>query len=91
MFKSCLGLQRYNEMRKRHYISGRQSTERQRSAVRFCEHWMRHKFGGDIESYDEVSKYLSMYLPLAQRRKMLFEKNYAGKIVYHSPKRIKRG
>lgn len=79
MFKSCLGFQRNNKMRKRHYISGRQSTEKQKSAVRFCEHWMRHKFGGDIESYDEVSKYLSMYLPLAQRRKRYFEKIHSVK------------
>lgn len=35
---------------------------RQKRAVRFCEHWLRIKFDGDIDNYNDVNLFLSKYL-----------------------------
>lgn len=67
------------------------STERQRSAVRYCEHWLREKFTGNINSFAEVSKYLDKYLKLAKKVHENFETMMADKIIYRSAKKPKRG
>ena len=40
----------------------RKSTEKQKSAVRFCESWLNIDFEGNIDNFDEVSRWLSVYL-----------------------------
>lgn len=42
------------------------TTEKQKKAVRFCEEILEVDFTGDINSFEEVSKYLSLYLNLAK-------------------------
>lgn len=42
------------------------TTEKQKNAVQFCEEVLGVDFAGDINSYEEVSKYLSLYLNLAK-------------------------
>ena len=38
------------------------TTDRQKKAVHFCEKWCNVNFTGDINNYQEVSKFLSEYL-----------------------------
>lgn len=38
------------------------TTQRQKAAVHFCEQWLNVPFEGDIENFNQVSNYLSMYL-----------------------------
>ena len=38
----------------------RKSTEKQQSAVRYCEQWLYIEFDGNIESFDECSHFLSI-------------------------------
>ena len=71
--------------------NNRPSTERQKKAVSYCEHWMKAKFTGNLDSFNEVSKYLTRFLKKANKRHAAFENNYDGSIVYHSPKKNKRG
>ena len=42
------------------------STERQRAAVYFCEQWLNVTFNGDINNFQQVSKFLSKYLEEAK-------------------------
>ena len=42
------------------------STERQRAAVHFCEQWLNVTFSGDINNFQQVSKFLSKYLKEAK-------------------------
>ena len=48
----------------------RKSTKRQQAAVRYCELWLDIKFNGDIESFNNCSYFLSVYLELAKQTKM---------------------
>lgn len=43
------------------------STQKQRNAVRFCEHVLDVKFDGNLESGKSCSKFLSEYLILAKQ------------------------
>lgn len=45
----------------------RQSTERQKAAVEFCEEILNIKFTGNIESFEHCSKFLSHFLNDAKR------------------------
>lgn len=47
------------EVRKEHI---RKSTERQRSAVHFCEQFLHVKFDGNLNDFYDVSEFLSEYL-----------------------------
>ena len=38
------------------------TTQRQKFAVCFCEHWLNVPFEGDLDNFEQVSEYLSMYL-----------------------------
>ena len=42
------------------------STERQRAAVHFCEQWLNVTFNGDINNFQQVSKFLSKYVEEAK-------------------------
>lgn len=42
--------------------SNRKSTERQKAAVHFCEQWLNITFEGNINSFSDVSAFLSLYL-----------------------------
>lgn len=42
------------------------STERQRAAVHFCEQWLNVTFSGDINNFQQVSKFLSKHLEEAK-------------------------
>ena len=48
----------------------RKSTEKQQSAVRYCEQWLYIEFDGNIESFDECSLFLSIYLEEAKQTEM---------------------
>ena len=45
----------------------RKSTKKQQSAVRYCEQWLCIEFDGNIESFDECSHFLSIYLEEAKQ------------------------
>ena len=47
-------------------LKNKQSTERQKSAVKFVEEWLNVDFVGDINNFYEVSDFLSDYLELAK-------------------------
>lgn len=38
------------------------TTDRMKSAVKFCEDWDSPKFTGDVNNFQEVSNYLDKYL-----------------------------
>lgn len=42
------------------------TTNKQKSAIKFCEFWTKVEFTGDIHSFKEVSNYLSIYLDTAK-------------------------
>ena len=48
----------------------RKSTKKQQSAVRYCEQWLYIEFDGNIESFDECSHFLSIYLEEAKQTEM---------------------
>lgn len=48
----------------------RKSTEKQRSAVEYCELWLYIKFDGDINSFNDCSLFLSIYLEEAKQTEM---------------------
>ncbi len=48
----------------------RKSTEKQQSAVRYCKQWLYIEFDGNIESFDECSHFLSIYLKEAKQTEM---------------------
>lgn len=48
----------------------RKSTEKQQSAVRYCEQWLYIEFDGNIESFYECSHFLSIYLEEAKQTEM---------------------
>ena len=48
----------------------RKSTKRQQAAVRYCEQWLYIEFDGNIESFDECSHFLSIYLEEAKKTEM---------------------
>ena len=45
----------------------RKSTERQRAAVRYCEQWLRIEFDGNIDSFNDCSHFLKIYLNEAKQ------------------------
>ena len=48
-------------------LKNRQSTERQKSAVKFVEEWLNITFTGNINDFYEVSDFLSEYLDEAKQ------------------------
>lgn len=42
------------------------TTKRQKEAVYFCEEWLDISFEGDINNFNQVSNFLSMYLDSAK-------------------------
>ena len=42
------------------------TTKRQKEAVHFCEEWLDISFEGDINNFNQVSNFLSMYLDSAK-------------------------
>lgn len=44
------------------------TTKRQRAAVRYCENILDIKFNGDINNFNQVSKFLDYYLESAKTR-----------------------
>ena len=42
------------------------TTDRMKSAVKFCEDWNSPKFTGNINNFQEVSNYLGKYLNTAK-------------------------
>lgn len=42
------------------------TTKRQKGAVHFCEEWLDISFEGDINNFNQVSNFLSMYLDSAK-------------------------
>lgn len=44
----------------------RESTEKMRRAVKYCENWCRVRFTGNIENLYEVRAFLDTYLPKAK-------------------------
>ena len=48
----------------------RKSTEKQQSAVRYCEKWLCIEFDGNIENFDECFHFLSIYLEEAKQTEM---------------------
>ena len=54
----------------------RKSTKKQQSAVRYCEQFLYIEFDGDIESFEECSYFLSIYLEEAKRTEMELRCDY---------------
>lgn len=48
----------------------RKSTEKQRSAVKYCELWLHIEFDGDINNFNDCSLFLSIYLEEAKQTEM---------------------
>ena len=48
-------------------LKNKQSTERQKSAVKFVEEWLNITFTGNINDFYEVSDFLSEYLDEAKQ------------------------
>ena len=48
-------------------VKNKKSTERQKAAVKFVEEWLDITFTGDINSFCEVSDFLSEYLDEAKQ------------------------
>lgn len=45
----------------------KKSTPRQQAAVRYCEQWLYVEFDGDINSFEDCSYFLSLYLDEAKQ------------------------
>ena len=45
----------------------RKSTKKQQAAVRYCEQWLRIKFDGNINSFNDCSYFLKIYLDEAKQ------------------------
>lgn len=45
----------------------RKSTERQQAAVRYCEQWLCIEFDGNIDSFNDCSHFLKIYLDEAKQ------------------------
>ena len=43
------------------------TTDRQKAAVHFCEQWLNITFEGNINDFQQVSYFLSIYLDEAKR------------------------
>lgn len=43
------------------------TTDRQKAAVHFCEQWLNVTFEGDINNFQQVSYFLSIYLDDAKQ------------------------
>lgn len=48
----------------------KKSTEKQQSAVRYCEQWLYIEFDGNIEDFNDCSDFLSIYLEEAKQAEM---------------------
>lgn len=46
------------------------STEKQQAAVRYCEQWLYIEFEGDINSFEDCSLFLGIYLEDAKQTEM---------------------
>ena len=42
------------------------ATDKQKAAVHFCEQWLNVTFNGDINNFQQVSNFLSIYLEEAK-------------------------
>ena len=42
------------------------TTKKQKYAVLFCEEWLRVNFEGDINNFQEVNQFLTIYLDYAK-------------------------
>lgn len=45
----------------------RKSTKKQQAAVRYCEQWLGIKFDGNINSFNDCSYFLKVYLDEAKQ------------------------
>ena len=45
----------------------RKSTKKQQAAVRYCEQWLCIEFDGNIDSFDDCSYFLNIYLEEAKQ------------------------
>ena len=54
----------------------KKSTLKQKEAIEFCEHWLYITFEGNIESFDDCSYFLSIYLDDAKQTKMELSAEY---------------
>ena len=48
----------------------RKSTEKQQAAVRYCEQWLCIEFDGNIDSFNDCSYFLKIYLDEAKQTEM---------------------
>lgn len=48
----------------------RKSTKRQQAAVRYCEQWLCIEFDGNINSFNDCSYFLKIYLDEAKQTEM---------------------
>ena len=48
----------------------RKSTKKQQAAVRYCERWLHIKFDGNINSFNDCSYFLKVYLDEAKQAKI---------------------
>ena len=58
----------------------RKSTEKQQSAVKYCELWLYIEFDGDINNFNDCSLFLSIYLEEAKQTEMELKKE---KLLIH--------
>ena len=42
------------------------TTQRQKKAIRFCEVWLKVTFEGDLNNFNDVSNFLTIYLDSAK-------------------------
>lgn len=52
------------------------TTDRQKSAVRFCEKWTGVKFLGNIENYQSVSYFIAQHIDKAKEKSRLSMMDY---------------
>ena len=52
------------------------TTDRQKSAVHFCEEWLHISFEGNIDNRQEVNEFLSNYLDDAKIVQEILEREY---------------
>ena len=48
----------------------RKSTKKQQAAVRYCEQWLCIEFDGNIDSFNDCSYFLKVYLDEAKQTEM---------------------
>ena len=48
----------------------RKSTKKQQAAVRYCEQWLCIEFDGNINSFNDCSYFLKIYLDEAKQTEM---------------------